>query len=156
VNVTLTLIGQMGTFAVLVWFVMRFLWEPVMKMMEDRKKRIADGLAAAERGQHEKELAEKHAKEVLHDAKEQAKEVIAQAQRRGDEIVEEAKDEARSEGDRLITAAQAEIEHQMNQAREKLRKDVVSLAMEGAEQVLMREVDASAHDEALEKLAAKL
>lgn len=155
-NVTATLFGQMLTFAVLVWFVMKFLWTPILGMLEERKKKIADGLAAAERGLHEKELAEKRAKEVLVEAKEQSKEVIAQAQRRADEIVEEAKDEARAEGQRLIHAAQAEIDQQANQARERLRQEVVVLALSGAEQVLMREVDSKAHADVLNKLAAQL
>ncbi len=155
-NITLTLFAQMVTFAILVWFVMHFLWEPVLNMLENRRKRIADGLAAAERGQHERELAEKHARETLNEAREQAKQVIAQAQRRADEIVEEAKDEARAEGQRLLEAARGEITQEMNQAREALRGEVVRLAMTGAEQVLMREVDAAAHNEVLEKLAARL
>ena len=154
-NVTATLFGQMLTFAVLVWFVMRFLWEPVTKMLEDRKKRIADGLAAAESGLQKKELAERHAKETLLEAKEQAKDIIAQAQKRADEIIEESKGTAREEGDRLIVAAKAEIDQQMVQAREQLRSQVVSLAVAGAGQVLMREVDAKAHEEVLEKLSAQ-
>lgn len=155
-NVTLTLFAQMLTFGVLVWFVMRFLWNPMLNMLEDRRKRIADGLAAAEQGQRERELAEKHAREVLDEAREQAKEVIAQAQRRADEIVEEAKDDARAEGERLIQAAHADIEQERNRARDELRREVVRLALSGAEQVLLREVDASAHNQVLEKLAARL
>ncbi|NIR29715.1 MAG: F0F1 ATP synthase subunit B [Gammaproteobacteria bacterium] len=155
-NITLTLFAQMVTFAILVWFVMHFLWEPVINMLENRRRRIADGLAAAERGQHERELAEKHARETLNEAREQAKQVIAQAQKRADEIVEEAKDDARAEGQRLIEAARGEITQEMNQAREALRGEVVRLAMAGAEQVLMREVDAAAHNEVLEKLATRL
>lgn len=155
-NVTATLIGQMLTFGVLVWFVMRFLWEPVIRMLEDRQKRIADGIAAAERGHHEKELAEKHAKGILQDAKEQAKEVISQAHKRADDIVEDARSDARAEGERLIAAARAEIDQEMNRAREQLRGEVVSIALSGAEQVLMREVDAAAHKELLDKLSAHL
>jgi F-type H+-transporting ATPase subunit b len=128
----------------------------MLRMMEERKKRIADGLAAAERGQHEKELAEKHAKQVLGEAKAKAAEIIAQAQKRAGEIVEEAKEGARQEGARLKHAAQAEIEQEMNQAREGLRKEVVALALSGAEQVLMREINAAEHGQVLEKLAAEL
>ena len=155
-NVTATLFGQMLTFTVLVWFVMRFLWEPVIRMLEDRKKRIADGLAAADRGHHEKELAEKRAKELLVNAKEQAAEIIAQAQRRADEIVEESKDDARAEGQRLVTAAHAEIEQLLNQAKEQLRHQVVGIALTAAEQILMREVDADEHNRMLEKLVNQL
>lgn len=155
-NVTLTLIGQMGTFAVLVWFVMKFLWTPILKVMEDRETRIADGLAAAERGQHEKELAEKAAVEHLREAKEQAKDIITQANKRAEEIVEGAKNDGRDEGERMKTAAQADIEQQTNQAREALRADVVRLALVGAERILATEVDADAHNAALQKLAAEL
>ena len=94
--------------------------------------------------------------EVLREAKEQAKEIIAQAHKRRDEIVDEARDDARAEGDRLIKAAQAEIDQQTNQAREQLRHDVVNLALQGAQQVLMREVDTKAHDDALQRLAGEL
>lgn len=155
-NVTATLFGQMLTFAVLVWFVMQFLWDPVLRMLEERKKRIADGLAAAEQGHHKKELAETRAKEILQNAKRQASDIIAQAQKRGDEIIEEAKSSARGEGERLITAARAEIDQQSNQAKEQLRGEVSKLALACAEQVLLREVDETAHNELLDKLVARL
>ncbi len=155
-NVTATLIGQMLTFAVLVWFINRFLWDPMTKMMEDRKKRIADGLAAAERGKHEQELAEKHAKEVIHEAKQQAAEIISQAQKRAAEIVDEAKGNARTEGERLLTAANAEIQQEVNRAKEQLRGQVVSLAVAGAGRVLNREIDTKAHDELLKDLVAQI
>jgi len=156
VNVTATLFGQMLTFAVLVWFIKGVLWEPMLRMMEERKKRIADGLAAAERGLHEKELAEKHAHDVILEAKGKATEIIAQAQKRAAEIVEESKVDARGEGDRLLAAARAEITQELNRTKESLRKEVVALALSGAEQVLMREVDSAAHNEVLEKLAGQL
>lgn len=155
-NVTATLFGQMLTFAVLVWFIKGVLWEPMLKALEDRKKRIADGLAAAERGLHEKELSEKRAKEVLHDAKDQANEIINNAQKRAGEIVEEAKDQARVEGDKLKSAAKIEIEQEGNRVREELRKQVAVLAVAGAEQILKQEVDAAKHNAMLEKLAAEL
>lgn len=151
-----TMIGQLGTLIVLVWFLNRFLWGPITSALEERRKRIADGLAAAERGHHEKALAEKQAKETLHEGKEQAAEIVAQAQRRADDIIEKAKADARVEGNRLIEAAKAEIDQQTNQAKEQLRAEVVRLALAGAEQVLMREVDAPANDEVLKKLAAQL
>ncbi len=155
-NITATLIGQMLTFAVLVWFINRFLWDPMTQMMEERKKRIADGLAAAERGKHEQELAEKRAKEHIHEAKEQAAEILAQAQKRANEIVEEAKEQARAEGDRLITAANAEIEQNVFRAREQLRGQVVSLAMAGAGKVLGREVDEKANASLIKDLVAQI
>ena len=152
----LTLFGQLASFALFSYLVYRFLWDPFMNMLEERRKRIAEGLAAAERGQRERELAEKHAREVLREAKEQANEIIANAQRRGDEIVDGAKDEARLEGERILSSARAEIEQQRNIAREGLRREVVALAIEGAERVLTRKVDAKANSEVLEKLAAQL
>ena len=155
-NVTLTLIGQMGTFAVLIWFVMKFLWNPVLKAMDDRSNRIADGLAAAEQGIKDREDAEAKAQEELREAREQAKEIITQANKRGEEIVESAKNDGREEGERMKVAAQAEIDQQANQAREKLRGEVVRLAMIGAERILDAEVDAAAHNASLEKLAAEL
>lgn len=155
-NVTATLIGQMLTFAVLVWFINRFLWEPLTQMMEDRKQRIADGLAAAERGKHEQELAEQRATEVLREAKEKASEIIAQAQKRGNEIIEEAKDMARTEGERIVTAANAEIEQEVNRAKEHLRGQVVSIAVAGASRVLSKEIDDKAHEDLLKDLVAQV
>jgi F-type H+-transporting ATPase subunit b len=156
VNITATLIGQMITFAVLVWFIKGVLWQPMLRMLDARKKRIADGLAAAERGLREQELGEKRATEVLHEARERANEVIALAQKRASDIIEEAKEAGRAEGGRMVAAAQAEIEQEMNRAREQLRRDVLTLAIRGAEQILMREVDAREHGAMLEKLAAEL
>ena len=155
-NVTATLFGQMLTFAVLVWFVKAVLWEPMLKMLDDRKKRIADGLAAAESGRREKENAEQRAKEIIQEAKQQASEIIGNAQTRAGEIVEEGKKDARSEGERLLTAAKAQVDQEVNQAKEGLRKQVAALALEGAEKILMHEVNAAEHNKALEKLAAKL
>lgn len=155
-NITATLIGQILTFAVFVWFTMRFVWRPLVKIMEERNQRIADGLAAAERGQHEQELAEKRATETLHEAKEKANEIVNQAQKRANEMVEQAKDDARTEGERLVTAARAEIEQERNQAREQMREHVAALAVAGAERVLEREIDAEKHRQLLNELAAQL
>ena len=151
-----TLIGQILTFAVLVWFVKRFLWEPLTQMMEDRKARIADGLAAAEKGQHEQELARQRATEILQEAKQQASEVIARAEKRAGEIVEEGKSDARSEGERLLTAARSEIEQEAHRAREVLRSQVASIAITGAEKVLEKEIDEQTHNELLDKLVAEI
>ena len=155
-NINLTLIGQTITFAVFVWFCLKFIWPHIMKALEDRKTRIAEGLAAAERGLHEQELAQQKAVEVIREAKDQAKEILAQAHKRGDEIIDEAKNDGRAEGERMLRAAEAEIEQQANQTREQLRHEVVKLAIQGAEQVLGREVDESAHTEQLSRLAAQL
>lgn len=155
-NVTATLFGQMLTFAVLVWFVKGVLWDPMLRMLEDRKKRIADGLAAAERGLHERELAEQQVKERLDEAKKQAAEIITRAEKRATEIVEESKAQAREEGQRLVSAAQAEIEQERNRTREELRKQMSGLVMSGVERVLQKEVDAARHNEMLEQLAEEL
>ena len=155
-NINLTLIGQSITFAIFLWFCMKYIWPPIMGALEARRKEIADGLAAAERGQHEQELAEKRATEHIKDAKGQASDIITQAQKRASEIVEEAKGDAKTEADRIVTGANAEIEQETNRAREQLRQEVVSLAIAGAEKVLKREVDKDAHSSALNDLATQL
>ena len=155
-NFNATLIGQSITFIVFVWFCMRFIWPPVMNALETRKKKIADGLAAAEHGKHEQELAEERAKDLLREAKEQAGEIINRADKRAAEIVDEAKGDARAEGDRLMTAARAEIDQELNRVKEELRGQVVSIALAGAGKVLEREVDESTHAELLNKLAADI
>jgi len=155
-NINLTLIGQTVTFIVFVWFCMKFVWPPIMSALNERKKKIADGLAAAERGAHEKELAEKKAAEVLHEAKQQAQDIINQAQKRASEIVEESKETARSESDRIIATANAEIEQEVNRAREELRGQVASLAVAGAGKILKREIDAKANEDLLKDLVAQI
>ncbi len=155
-NINLTLIAQLASFAVFVWFTMKFVWPPLLKALEERKAKIADGLAAAERGHHEKELAEKAAKEKLHEAKLQAAEIVARAERRAAEIVDEAKEQARAEGERILAAARAEIDQELNKAREALRAKVGELAVAGAEKILRREIDAQAHKEILDELARQI
>jgi len=155
-NINLTLIGQSITFALFVWFCYAYVWPPLVNALEERKKKIAEGLAAAERGQHEHEIAEKKAAEHLKEAKGQASEIIAQAQKRASEIVDEAKDDAHTEAGRIKAGADAEIAQEINRAREHLRQDVVTLAMAGAEKILKREVDAAAHGDALKDLSAQL
>jgi F-type H+-transporting ATPase subunit b len=156
VNINLTLLGQMITFALLVWVTMKYVWPPIIKAMEERQKKIAEGLAAAERGKHEQELAEKRAQDQLKEAKQQAQEIISQAQKRANEIVEEAKDTARSEGERIKEAAQAELEQELNRAKEELRGRVSSIALVGAERILKKEIDAGKHQEVLDDLVAEL
>src|SRR5512147_1820449 len=126
-NFNATLIGQSITFIFFVWFCMKFVWPPIMNALETRKKQIADGLAAADRGKHELALAA---------------EVIAQAEKRAAQIIEEAKTAAKEEGDRQLAAAQANIAQEANRAREGLREQVAALAVAGAEKILRREVNA--------------
>ncbi|MCA1804494.1 MAG: F0F1 ATP synthase subunit B [Xanthomonadaceae bacterium] len=155
-NINATLIGQSIAFFLFVWFCLKFIWPPLINALNERKKVIADGLAAAERGQHEQELAQKRAAEVLHEAKQQASEIIGRAEKRANEIVEEAKGDAKQEGGRILTAAQAEIDQEVHRAREALRTQVVGIALAGAEKVLEREIDASTHDDLLNKLVAEI
>jgi F-type H+-transporting ATPase subunit b len=156
VNFNATLIGQMITFGLLVIFTMKYVWPPIMKAMQDRQKQIADGLASAERGVREQELAAAKSTETLKDAKREAAEIIAHAQKRANEIIEQSKTDARFEGERQLAAAQAEIEQEMNRAREQLRNQVIDLAVAGAGRVLKQEVDASAHAQLLDDLVAQL
>ncbi len=155
-NINLTLIGQLLSFVVFVWFTMKYVWTPIMGALEERRKGIADGLAAGERGLHEQELAKERAKEVLRDAKAQAADIVAQAQKRAAEIVDEAKGTARSEGERILSAAQAEIEQETNRAREQLRERVAELAVAGAEKILRKEIDLQAHQDIVEELAKEI
>jgi F-type H+-transporting ATPase subunit b len=155
-NINLTLFGQSITFAVFVWFCFKFVWPPIVNALAERRKQIADGLAAAERGQHEQELAEKKASRYIKDAKAQAAEIITLAQKRASEIVDESKGDARVEAERIIAGANAEIEQEANRAREQLRKEVVALAIAGAEKILKKEVDAKVHENSLKELAAQL
>jgi F-type H+-transporting ATPase subunit b len=155
-NINLTLFAQMLTFVVFVWFTMKYVWTPIMGALENRKKEIAAGLAAAERGQHEQELAKERAKSVLHEAKAQAADIVAQAQKRAAEIVDEAKTNARGEGERILTAAQAEVEQEVNRAREHLREKVGQLAVSGAEKILRKEINAETHKEIIKSLAEEL
>ncbi len=155
-NMNLTLLGQMISFGVFVWFCVKYVWPPIIKALEERETRIADGLAAGERGKHDLELAEKRATEILREGKAKAQELFVQAQKRHDEIVESAKQAAREEADRIKQSATAEIEQNRNRARDELRGQVARLALVGAEQILMREVDETAHRDVLDKLAANL
>lgn len=155
-NINMTLIGQSITFAVFVWFCMKFVWPPIVGALEARKKQIADGLAAADRGKHELELASRRASETMHEAKLKAVEIIAQAEKRAIQVIEEAKNAAKDEGDRMIAAAKAEIEQESHRAREALRGEVAALVVAGAGKVLRREVNAQAHADLLETIKNEL
>ncbi|MBI5330342.1 MAG: F0F1 ATP synthase subunit B [Betaproteobacteria bacterium] len=155
-NINMTLIGQSITFFIFVWFCMKFVWPPIVSALETRRKQIADGLAAADRGRHELELAARRASENLHEAKQKAAEIIAQAEKRAIQLVEEAKGAAKEEGDRLIVAAQAEIEQESHRAREALRAEVAALVVAGAGRVLRREVNPQAHADLLEAIKNEL
>jgi F-type H+-transporting ATPase subunit b len=155
-NINATLLGQTLAFVFFVWFTMRYVWPPIMKALDERKAKIAEGLAAAERGKHEQELAQERAKEVIHEAKQQATEILSQAQKRAGEIVDEAKDNAHQEGERLITAANAEIEQEANRAREHLREQLGVLVVQGVEKILEKEINAQSHQAIIDKLATEI
>ena len=155
-NITATLLGQIIAFALLIWFVNKFLWGPLTAMMDERQKRIYDGLAAADKGKHDLELAAKRAAEILREAKEKAGEIVVNGEKRASEIIEEAKVQAKVEGDRIITGAKAEIEQEASRAREYLRTQVSAIALAGAGKILGREIDAKAHNDLLDKLVAEI
>ena len=155
-NINLTLIGQTISFIVFVWFCMKFIWPPLIKALDERKQTIADGLAAAERGKREQQLAEKNATQAMHDAKVEAADIIAQAQKRASEIVDESKGEAREEGERILLAARSEIDQEVNRAKEELRGHLGKIVVLGASKVLDREVDQAAHDALIKELVAEI
>lgn len=155
-NINFTLISQALSFAIFIWFTARFVWPPLMKAVEERQKKIADGLAAADQGQQQLSQAQNRAQDVLNGARQQSQEIVATAQKRADDMVEQARATAKAEGERQIAAAQAAIALEVQQAREALRTQVAALAMAGAEQVLMREIDSDRHREVLDKLGARL
>ena len=155
-NINATLLGQAIAFALFVWFCMKYVWPPIVSALEERKSKIAEGLAAAERGEHEKELAEKQALGTLKDAKHQASDILSHAQKRSSEIVEEAKNQAKEESDKIKLAAQAEIDMEINRAKEKLRQEVTSIALAGAAKILEKEIDAKSHQEILNQLVEQI
>tara|TARA_Y100001936_G_scaffold40251_1_gene38781 strand:+ start:866 stop:1336 length:471 start_codon:yes stop_codon:yes gene_type:complete len=155
-NINATLIAQTIMFVLFVWFCMKFVWPPIMQALSDRKKQIADGLAAGEQGKRELELASKSASEDIEKAKQKAAEIIAQAEKRSSQVVEEAKGLAKEEGDRIVASAKAEVEQEIFRAREVLRQEVADLAIAGAAKILDREVDAKAHADLLKTIKAEL
>ena len=155
-NLNLTMIGQSLTFLVFIFFCMKFVWPALLGVMQEREKRIADGLEAADKADKDLELAKKHAVEQMKEAKEQAATIVEQANKRANQIVEEAKEAAEAEADRIKAQAEAEVSRAVSQAREELRGRVAVLALSGAEKILGASVDAKAHNAMLEKLAADL
>lgn len=155
-NLNLTMLGQAISFAIFVWFCMKYVWPPIIDALTTREARIAGGLAAAEKAQRDLEEAASKSAELLQEGREKAQEFVNQAQKRGDDLVEEAKAQAREEAARIVTSARAQIDQERNAVREELRGQVAVLAVRGAEQILLREVDASAHGDALNTLATQL
>jgi F-type H+-transporting ATPase subunit b len=155
-NINATIIGQAIVFLILIWFSVKFIWPPLLKAIEDRQKKIADGLAAAERGQKELHQASGDAQAIVDEAREKALKIVDQANRRSSEIIEEARSTAISEGQRLVGDARQEVSLEQARARDALRKDVATLAVAGASRLLEREIDPKAHADLIEKLAREI
>jgi len=156
VNINLTIIGQAIAFFFFVLFCMKYVWPPLTAALDERKKKIADGLDAAERAERDLRLAQEKAADDMRASKEEAAAIIEQANKRAIQIVEEAKAQAREEANRVKASAEAEIEQQINQAKEALRGQVAALAIAGAEKILEASVDEKAHAQLVHKLAAEL
>jgi len=155
-DINATLIGQFITFAVLVWFTARFVWPPITKAMHDREKKIAGGLEDAERSKRELEMAEHKAMSIIRDARQQASKIIEEANRHSALLVEEAKQQARVEGDRILELAQHDIEREVTNAREDMRKQLATLAIAGAEKIIQRQLDPALHTNLLNDLASEI
>ena len=155
-DINLTLIGQTIAMIVFVWFCMKFIWPPIMNAIEERQTQIADGLAAAERGQQSLDKAQVEADTIVNDARKQATGILDQAHARANEIMAEGKSAGEKERERQIVAARAEIEQETNRAREELRGQVSAIAVASAEKILQREIDSKAHADILGKLAGEL
>lgn len=155
-NINLTMLGQLIMFAMFTWFCMKFIWPPIVVAMEERKKRIEDGLIAAERGIAEEAEAQQKAQELIDKSKNQAAEIIANAGKQATNMVDEAKNVAAEEADKVKTQAQAHIDQEVIRARNELKGQVSSLVMQGVNSVLEKEVDAKAHQDMLNKLSQTL
>ena len=155
-GINATLIGQMITFGLFVWFMMKFVRPPLTQAMQERQRKIAEGLAAAEQGNTQLERSRQEVEATLQAARQQAAEILAQANRRGTEMVEQAKLAAREEGERQIRSAEALIAQEIAQARESLRREVAELATAGAARILKREIDPAAHRDLVDDLVGQI
>lgn len=155
-SINATLLGQMISFLVFVWFCMKFVWPPLINAIEARQKKIADGLADADRAAKDLEVAQANIADQLKDAKAAANEIIEAANKRKNQIVEEAKAEADAERAKIIAQGKAEIEAERNRVKEELRKQVAALALTGAEKILERSIDEAAHSDIVNKLVAEI
>lgn len=155
-DINATLIGQFITFALFVWFTMKFVWPPVTKAMQERKEKIADGLAAAERGKHDFELAQNKSAEMMREGKVQASVIIDEANKRAGHIIEEAKNQAREENERIFTLGKAEIERELEKAKQHLKNQIAIIAMNGAEKILKHNIDKAANTELLDSLITEI
>ena len=155
-NINQTLIVQMLVFGIVIWVVMKFIWPVILGAMNEREKKIAAGLAAAEQGQKDLSEAKSRADEVIKEARTRALAIEAQARTQANQIIEDARKAAALEGEKALASAKSQIELESNRARDSLRGQVVSLAVAGAKRVLEKEIDQKTHGELLDQLAAKL
>ncbi|CAQ80747.1 F0F1 ATP synthase subunit B [Aliivibrio salmonicida] len=155
-NMNATLLGQAIAFALFVWFCMKYVWPPIMEAIEERQKKIADGLSAAERAAKDLDLAQANASDQLKEAKRAATEIIEQANKRKGQILDEAREEALTERQNILTQGEAELETERNRARDELRKQVATLAVIGAEKILERSINLEAQKDILDNITAKL
>ena len=155
-NINATLIFQSIAFAIFVLLTMKYVWPVILKMLEDRKAKIADGLAAAERGLKALEEASAKRDQQLAEARAQAQELLASANKQAAQILEQAREAAKADGARIVEQAQAEIQREIIQARESLRRQVGELAVLGASRIIEREIDAKAHAAVLDALATEI
>ncbi|MAC70089.1 MAG: F0F1 ATP synthase subunit B [Gammaproteobacteria bacterium] len=155
-NLNATIIGQSIAFAFFVWFCMKFVWPPIVAILEERANKIAEGLQAAGRAEQDLVLAQERSSEQMKEAKQEAAAIIDSANKRAAQIVDEARENAREEGQRIIASANAEIEQEINRAKQHLREQVAALAVAGAEKILEKSVDQAANEEMLSKLASEL
>src|SRR5215471_10157564 len=155
-NINLTLFAQALVFALFIWFTARFVWPPILRAMDERRKKIAEGLADAERSAKSIDEARQQAAKMQTDARTQAQSIIADSERRAQSIVDEAKSQAKVEADRIVAAANADAQQAMQKAKSVLRDQVAVLAVAGAEQILKREVNAQAHAQLLNELKGTL
>ncbi|MFM2482366.1 F0F1 ATP synthase subunit B [Celerinatantimonas sp. YJH-8] len=155
-NINATILGQAIAFIIFVWFCMKFVWPPLLAAIENRQKTIADGLDSAERAKKDLELAQTKAADQLKNAKNEAAVIIEQANKRKSQIIDEAKQEAVAEREKIVAQGQSELEAERNRLREELRAQVAALAIEGAEKILQRSVDANVNKDILDKVLAEL
>lgn len=155
-EINATLLGQLITFILLVGITMRYIWPPIIKAIQDRQARIADGLSAAERGVHELELAQHKSVEILKDAKIQAADILEQANKRAGRIIDESKVRAREEGEKLLEMAKSEIQQETLAAKIALREEIAHIAMRGAEKILQQKIDAKSDEHLLKKLMEEI
>jgi F-type H+-transporting ATPase subunit b len=155
-DINFTLIAQAITFAAFIWFTVRFIWPPLLSAIEERQQKIADGLAAADKGAKSLQEAQARITSMIDEARSQARQIIEQAQSRANVIMEEARAAADQERERIIQTAKAEVEQQINKARDELRGQVAAIAVAGAEKILAREIDSRTHQDLLARLAAQI